>query len=106
MEGKLIYIGIPITTPSPIVQVTNGSKVVITSIRIANSQTNNRTYEIHHVARGETAATSANALAFNVQATSKTAAEFLTHPLPISPGESLWISGDGITFAIYGVVFP
>lgn len=106
MEGKLLYIGIPTTTLSPIVQVTNGAKVIVTSIRIANSQTNNRTYEIHHVARGETAAVAANAIAFNVQATSKSVSEFLVHPLPISPGESLWIAGDGITFAIYGVTFP
>lgn len=84
--------------------MTNGQHAVITSIRISNTQNKNATYEIHHTRMGETAATTSNALAFNVEEKAKGASEFLTHPIPISPGEALWISGDGVTFAVYGIM--
>ena len=106
MEGKLLYIGNPTTNVEPVLQITNGGKAIITSIRIAAPTNNNGTYEIHHVRRGETAATTTNALAYNVQADSKKAIEFLTHPFPVSPGESLWISGSNVCMAIYGVTYP
>jgi hypothetical protein len=48
--------------------------------------------------------TTENAIAYNVALTSKSAIEFLTHPLPLSPGESLWVSGDDVTMAVYGIV--
>lgn len=103
MQSKLLYIGIPTAFPAPVVQMTNGQKAIITSIRISNTQNKNATYEIHHTRMGETAATASNALAFNVIQAQKTAAEFLTHPIPVNPGEALWLSGDGITFAVYGI---
>jgi len=104
MNATLLYIGTPNSRLEPVIQMENGSKAVITSIRICAPQNKNGIYEIHHVAKGGTAATTANALAFNVTLAQKTAAEFLVHPLPISPGESLWISGDGVTFAVYGIL--
>lgn len=107
MTPRLLYIGNPSTSaPEPVIQVTNGGKAVITSIRIANPTSSNGSYEIHHLAKGETAATTANAIAFNVAMNSKTVQEFLTHPLPISPGEALWVSGDDVVFAVYGITFP
>jgi hypothetical protein len=107
MQGKLIYIGNPSTAaPEPVIQVTNGGKAVITSIRIANPTSSNGSYEIHHLTRGETAATTVNAIAFNVAMNSKTVQEFLVHPLPLSPGEALWVSGDDVVFAVYGVTYP
>lgn len=85
------------------IQVTNGGKAVITSIRIANPTSGNGSYEIHHLSRGETAATSTNAIAFNVAMNAKTVQEFLVHPLPVSPGEAIWVSGDDVVFAVYGI---
>ena len=104
MIARLLYIGSPTTTVEPVLQVTNGGKAVITSIRIAAPTNNNGTYEIHHLWKGETAASTSNAIAYNVQADSKKAFEFLTHPLPLSPGEALWVSGSNVTVAVYGVV--
>lgn len=104
MQGQLLYIDAPSTTPAPVVQVINGNQILLTSIRIAAPTNNNGSYEIHHCVNGETAATTTNALAYNVALTSKHATEFLTHPLPLSPGESLWVSGDDVVVAIYGVV--
>jgi len=107
MQGKLLYIGNPSTSgPQPVLQITNGGKAIITSIRIAAPTNNNGTYEIHHLSRGETAASTANSLAFNVAIASKHVAEFLTHPLPLSPGEALYVSGDKVVVAVYGVTFP
>lgn len=104
MNAKLLYIGNPSTAaPEPVIQVTNGGKAVITSIRIANPTSGNGSYEIHHLSRGETAATSTNAIAFNVAMNAKTVQEFLVHPLPVSPGEAIWVSGDDVVFAVYGI---
>lgn len=103
MNAKLLYIGQPTTAVEPAFQITNGGKAVITSIRICAPTNNNGTYEIHHLRYGQTSAGAANALAFNVQQNSKTASEFLTHPLPIGPGEALWIGGSNVTVAIYGI---
>ena len=104
MQGRLLYIGNPSTvTAEPVIQVTNGSKAVITSIRIAAPTNNNGTYEIHHLRNGETATSTANSIAYNVAITSKNVAEFLTHPLPVSPGEALWVSGDKVCVAVYGI---
>jgi hypothetical protein len=41
-----------------------------------------------------------------VSVASKAATEFLTHPLPVSPGESIWVSGDKCVIAVYGVTYP
>jgi hypothetical protein len=103
MQSKLLYIGSPTTDVEPIIQITNGGKAIVTSIRICAPTNNNGSYAIHHLRYGDTAVTTGNALAFNVAITSKNVAEFLTHPLPLSPGESLWISGDDVTFAVYGI---
>lgn len=104
MNAQLLYIGSPTSAVQPIIQVTNGHKVVITSIRICTPTNSNGTYEIHHLRYGDTAVTTANALAFNVAITSKQSLEFLTHPLPLSPGEALWVSGSSVTFAVYGII--
>ena len=107
MQSRLLYIGNPSTSaPEPVIQVTNGSKAVITSIRVSAPTNNNGSYEIHHLSRGETAATTSNAIAYNVPISSKDASEFLTHPLPLSPGEALWVTGDDVVIAVYGVTFP
>lgn len=107
MQARLLYIGNPSTSaPEPVIQVTNGGKAVITSIRIAAPTNNNGSFEIHHLSRGETAATTANSIAYNVAITSKNVAEFLTHPLPVSPGEALWVSGDKVVVAVYGITYP
>lgn len=107
MQGKLLYIGNPSTSgPQPVLQIANEGKAIITSIRIAAPTNNNGTYEIHHLSRGETAASTANSLAFNVGISAKHVAEFLTHPLPLSPGEALYVSGDKVVVAVYGVTFP
>jgi hypothetical protein len=103
MQSKLLYIGSPTTAVEPIIQITNGGKAIITSIRICAPTNNNGSYEIHHLRYGDTAVTTANAIAYNVAITSKHVAEFLTHPLPLSPGESLWVSGDDVTIAVYGI---
>ncbi len=104
MNAQLLYIASPTTTPSPAVQVNNGGKVILTSIRIAAPTNNNGSYELHHLWLGQTEASTSNTLAYNVSLTSKHATEFLTHPLPLSPGESLYVSGDKVTVAIYGIV--
>jgi hypothetical protein len=104
MNAQLLYIGSPTTAVEPIIQITNGGKVVITSIRVCTPTSNNGSYEIHHLRYGDTTVTTENALAYNVALTSKSAIEFLTHPLPLSPGESLWVSGDDVTMAVYGIV--
>lgn len=104
MQGQLLYIGAPGTTPNPVVQVLNGHHVLVTSIRVSTPTNNNGTYELHHVRNGQTAATTTNTLAYNVALTSKNAAEFLTHPLPLSPGEALWASSSNVVVAVYGVV--
>lgn len=107
MQARLLYIGNPSTSaPEPVIQVTNGGKAVITSIRIAAPTNNNGTYEIYHLSRGETVATTTNSIAYNVAITSKNVTEFLTHPLPVSPGEALWVSGDKVVVAVYGITFP
>ena len=104
MQARLLYIGNPSTSaPEPVIQITNGGKAIITSIRIAAPTNKNGSYEIHHLSRGETAATTANSIAYNVAITSKNVAEFLTHPLPLSPGEALWVSGDKVVIAVYGI---
>lgn len=104
MQGRLLYIDAPGTTPAPVVQVLNGSQILVTSIRVSAPTNNNGSYELHHVRNGETSANTTNSLAYNVALTSKHAAEFLTHPLPLSPGEALWASADDVVIAIYGVV--
>lgn len=104
MNGRLLYIDAPGTTPAPVVQVLNGHQILLTSIRIAAPTNNNGSYELHHVRNGDTDATTTNSLAYNVALTSKHATEFLTHPLPLSPGEALWVSGDDVVVAVYGVV--
>lgn len=107
MEGRLLYIGTPTSAADePVIQVTNGSKAILTSIRVANPQSGSGYYDIHHLTKGETAATTANSIAFNVSVASKAATEFLTHPLPVSPGEAIWVSGDKCVIAVYGVTFP
>ena len=106
MTPRLLYIGNPTTAVEPVLQITNGGKAIITSIRIAAPTNNNGTYEIHHLSRGETAASTSNAIAYNVQQSSKSATEFLTHPLPLSPGEAMWVSGSNVVLAFYGVTFP
>ena len=103
MQSKLLYIGQPTTAVEPILQITNGGKAIITSIRICAPTNNNGKYEIHHLRYGDTTVGTDNALAYNVQQNSKTASEFLTHPLPLSPGEALWVSGDDVTIAVYGI---
>lgn len=106
MQGKLLYIGYLPTAVEPVIQVTNGSKAVITSIRVCAPANKNGTYEIHHVPNGGTSASTTNSIAFNAPITTKESAEFLTKPLAVSPGESIWVSGDGVTMAIYGVIMP
>ena len=103
MQSKLLYIGALTTAVEPILQITNGGKAIITSIRIAAPTNNNGTYELHHLSKGETAVSTSNAIAYNVQADSKKAFEFLTHPLSLSPGEALWASGAHVTIAVYGI---
>lgn len=106
MQSRLLYIGSPSTAVEPVLQVTNGGKAIITSIRVAAPTNHNGSFEIHHLSKGETAATTTNSIAYNVPCDSKRALEFLTHPLPLSPGEAMWVSGDDVTIAIYGVTFP
>lgn len=104
MNAQLLYIDVPPTVPEPAVQTTNGQRIVITSIRICAPTNNNGTYELHHVWKAELAASTSNALAYNVSVNSKTTVEFLTHPIVLSPGESLWISGSNVTVAVYGII--
>lgn len=104
MNAKLLYIGVPTTHVSPVLQVSNGGKAIITSIRVSAPTNNNGTYEIHHLPLGGTTADTTNTLAYNVACNSKTVQEFIVHPLPLSPGESLWISGDKVVVAVYGIL--
>jgi len=104
MNAQLLYIASPVTTPQPAVQVNNGGRVILTSIRVCAPTNNNGSVELHHLWRGQTAAATSNAIAYNLSVTSKAALEILTHPLPLSPGESLYVSGDNVTVAIYGIV--
>ena len=107
MEGKLLYLGTPTTSSDePVIQINNGGKAILTSIRVCNPQSGSGYFDIHHCRKGETAATTTNTIAFNVSVASKAATEFLTHPLPVSPGESIWVSGDKCVIAVYGVTFP
>ena len=107
MQGRLLYIGTPTTaTDEPVIQVLDGQKAIITSIRVANPQSGAGYYDIHHLSRGETAATTTNSIAYNVSVASKAATDFIVNPLPLSPGESLWVSGDKCVIAVYGVVMP
>ena len=103
MQAALIYLASPITTPQPAVQVNNGGKVILTSIRVCAPTNNNGTLDLYHLWRGQTSTSTSNAIAYNLSITSKAAEEILTHPLPLSPGESFWVSGDHITVAIYGI---
>lgn len=104
MQSKLLYIGTPTTAADePVIQVTNGGKAILTSIRVCNPQSGSGYYDIHHLRNGETSATLANSIAFNVSVASKAATEFLTHPLPVSPGEAIWVSGDKCVIAVYGI---
>lgn len=103
MNAKLLYIGTPGTAVEPVIQVTNGSKVILTSIRLAAPSNNNGNFDMYHLAKGETTINTNEALAHDVQVNSKTASEFLTHPLPVSPGESIWVGGGDVSVAIYGI---
>lgn len=104
MNAKLLYIGYLPVNVEPVLQVMSGDKVIVTSIRVCAPANKNGTYEIHHVPLGQTATSTTNSIVYNAPLTTKQAAEVLTHPLPLSPGESLWVSGDGVTMAIYGIV--
>jgi hypothetical protein len=106
MQGKLLYIGTPGTAVEPVIQVTNGAKVILTSIRLAAPTNSNGSFDMYHLHLGETSINTNQAIAFNFPLTSKTALEFLTHPLPVSPGESIWVGADDVSVAIYGVTFP
>jgi hypothetical protein len=55
---------------------------------------------------GETTINTNQAIAHDFSVSSKSASEFLTHPLPVSPGESIYIGGGDVSVAIYGVTFP
>jgi len=104
MIAKLLYIGTPDPTVQPVIQPLDDQRCIITSIRLANGSNKNGTYEIHHVNLGGTVTGASNALAFNVALNAKTVQEFLVHPIVIGEGEALWISGDSVTFAIYGIL--
>jgi hypothetical protein len=106
MQGKLLYIGTPGTAVEPVIQITNGAKALLTSIRLAAPSNNNGTVRIYHLHLGETTINTSQALAFDLQVSSKSASEFLTHPIPVSPGESIWLGGANVSVAIYGVMFP
>lgn len=106
MQGRLLYSGTPGTAVEPVVQITNGSKAVLTSIRLAAPSNNNGKLRMYHLHHGETTINTNQALAYDFQVNSKSASEFLTHPLPVSPGESIWLGGEHISVAIYGVTFP
>ena len=106
MQGRLLYIGTPGTAVEPVIQVTNGDKAIITSIRLCAPTNNNGTFNLYHLDRGQVTINTNEALAYDFSVSSKGAFEFLTHPLPVSPGESLWVAGDDVAVAIYGVTFP
>jgi hypothetical protein len=52
---------------------------------------------------GETTINTNQAIAHDFSVSSKSASEFLTHPLPVSPGESIYIGGGDVSVAIYGI---
>ena len=106
MQGRLLYIGTPTTAVEPVIQITNGNKAILTSIRLAAPTNNNAKFTMYHLARGETAINTTEALAYEFSVSSKSASEFLTHPLPVSPGESIYVAGSDLSVAIYGVTFP
>ena len=106
MQGRLLYIGTPGTAVEPIIQVTNGDKAILTSIRLSAPTNNNATFRMYHLEKGETTINTNQALAYDFQVSSKSAVEFLTHPLPVSPGEAIWVAGNNLALAIYGVTFP
>jgi hypothetical protein len=106
MQGRLLYIGTPGTAAEPVIQITNGNKAIITSIRLSAPTNNNGTFRMYHLHNGETAINTNQALAFDFSISSKNASEFLTHPLPVSPGESIWVGASNAAIAIYGVTFP
>ena len=106
MQTRLLYIGTPGTAVEPVIQVTNGDKAVITSIRLCAPTNNNGTFNLYHLDRGQVTINTNEALAYDFQVSSKSAVEFLTHPLPVSPGEALWVAGEHVAVAIYGVTYP
>jgi hypothetical protein len=106
MQGKALYIGTPGTAVEPVIQITNGNKAVITSIRLAAPTNNNGKFSMYHLTRGEVSIDTNQCIAHEVTVNSKNATEFLTHSLPVSPGESIYVSGQHISVAIYGVTFP
>jgi len=103
MQGRLLYIGTPGTAVEPVIQVTNGSKVILTSIRLAAPTNNNGDFDMYHLHMGETTINTNQAIAHDYSVNSKSASEFLTHPLPVSPGESIYIAGGNVSVAIYGI---
>jgi hypothetical protein len=103
MNARLLYIGTPGTAVEPVIQVTNGSKVILTSIRLAAPTNNNGDFDMYHLHMGETTINTNQAIAHDFGVTNKTASEFLTHPLPVSPGESIYIAGGNVSVAIYGI---
>ena len=103
MNARLLYIGTPGTAVEPVIQVTNGSKVILTSIRLAAPSNNNGNFDMYHLHMGETTINTNQAIAHDYSVSSKSATEFLTHPLPVSPGESIYIAGDDVSVAIYGI---
>ena len=106
MNGRLLYIGTPGTAVEPVIQVIGGEKAVLTSIRLAAPTNNNGKFNIYHLAKGEVAINTNEAIAYDFPVSSKSASEFLTHPLPVSPGEAIWVAGEHISLAIYGVTMP
>lgn len=106
MTPRLLYIGTPGTAVEPVIQVTNGSKALLTSIRLCAPTNSNGSFDMYHLHLGETSINTNQAIAFNLPINSKVALEFLTHPLPVSPGESIWVGADDVSVAIYGVTFP
>ena len=103
MNGKALYIGTPTTTPTPVLQVTDDQKFVLTSIRLAAPTNNNAKFGMYHLTLGEIAVDTAQCIAHEVTVNAKNASEFLTHPLPVSPGESIYVSGEHLSVAIYGI---
>ena len=106
MTPRALYIGTPGTAVEPVIQVLNGDKVLFTSIRLAAPTNNNGKFSMYHLTRGEVSIDTNQCIAHEVTVNSKNATEFLTHPLPVSPGESIYVAGQDISVAIYGVTFP
>jgi hypothetical protein len=102
MNAKLLYIGSPGTAVEPIIQVLNGSKVIITSIRLSATGKAG-SFWMYHMNNGETTLTTTKAIAFEFDVANKAAVEFLTHPLPVSPGESIWVGADSLAVGVYGI---